>query len=67
MKTLHGFHLLREQEIKELKIQATLFRHEKTGAELLSLVNNDENKVFGITFRTPPADSTGVASGEHPC
>ncbi len=33
----------------------------KTGAELLSLTNDDENKVFGVTFRTPPADSTGVA------
>jgi hypothetical protein len=25
------------------------------------LINDDENKVFGITFRTPPRDSTGVA------
>jgi presequence protease len=33
----------------------------KTGAELLSLINDDDNKVFGITFRTPPKDSTGVA------
>jgi Zn-dependent M16 (insulinase) family peptidase len=23
--------------------------------------NDDENKVFGITFRTPPTDSTGIA------
>ncbi len=28
---------------------------------MLSLVNEDENKVFGITFKTPPEDSTGVA------
>ena len=25
------------------------------------LANQDENKVFNIIFRTPPADSTGVA------
>jgi Zn-dependent M16 (insulinase) family peptidase len=25
------------------------------------LENEDENKVFGISFATPPADSTGVA------
>ena len=25
------------------------------------MINDDENKVFGITFRTPPADSTGIA------
>ena len=41
--------------------QALLYRHRKTGAEVLSLVNDDENKVFGITFKTPPEDSTGVA------
>jgi Zn-dependent M16 (insulinase) family peptidase len=58
---IHGFELLRQQEISELKTQAKLFRHIKTGARLLALENDDENKVFGITFRTPPPDSTGVA------
>ena len=28
---------------------------------MLSLENPDENKVFGIAFRTPPSDSTGIA------
>lgn len=57
----HGFDLILEREIPELKTRARFFRHLKTGAELLSLENDDENKVFGITFRTPPTDSTGVA------
>jgi hypothetical protein len=61
MTTIHGFELLREQNIPELNTKAQLFRHVKTGAGLLSLENDDENKVFGITFRTPPTDSTGVA------
>ena len=61
MTTTHGFELLREQDIPELKTRAQIYRHIKTGAELLSLQNDDENKCFGITFRTPPADSTGVA------
>ena len=56
----YGFELLREQYIDELKTQARLYRHIQTGAELVSMVNDDENKVFGITFRTPPRDSTGV-------
>ncbi len=59
--TTDGFELLREQDIPELNTRARLYRHAKTGAELLSLENDDENKVFGITFRTPPSDSTGVA------
>jgi len=57
----YGFTLLREQYIDELKTYAKFYRHDKTGAELLSMTNDDENKVFGITFRTPPRDSTGVA------
>jgi Zn-dependent M16 (insulinase) family peptidase len=57
----HGFELLREEEIPELKTLARIYRHAATGAELLSLINDDENKVFGIVFRTPPRDSTGVA------
>ncbi len=61
MTIIEGFERLRVEDIQELKTQAQLFRHVKTGAELLSLINEDDNKVFGITFRTPPKDSTGVA------
>ena len=61
MHLIHGFHMEREQEIDELKTRARLYRHARTGAALLSLITEDENKVFGITFRTPPADATGVA------
>lgn len=61
MTELHGFELVWERNISELNTFAQLFRHRKTGAELLSLQNDDENKVFGITFRTPPSDSTGIA------
>jgi len=57
----NGFALVREQLVAELKTRARLFRHVQTGARLLSLENDDENKTFGITFRTPPADSTGAA------
>jgi len=60
MTTTQGFELLRDQDIAELKIGARLYRHVKTGAEVLSISSDDENKVFGITFRTPPTDSTGV-------
>src|SRR5215210_4043893 len=61
MSTIHGFELIREQDVPELNTHTRLLRHVATGAELLSLENDDENKVFGITFRTPPNDSTGVA------
>jgi Zn-dependent M16 (insulinase) family peptidase len=60
MDTRYGFELIKEQDIQELNTHANFFCHRKTGAKLLSLENNDENKVFGITFRTPPSDSTGL-------
>jgi Zn-dependent M16 (insulinase) family peptidase len=61
MAIIHGFELLQEYDLHELNTRARLLRHLQTGAELLSLENDDENKVFGIVFRTPPNDSTGVA------
>jgi Zn-dependent M16 (insulinase) family peptidase len=56
----HGFELLSDRDIPELNTRARLLRHAKTGAQLLSMENDDENKVFGISFVTPPADSTGL-------
>jgi Zn-dependent M16 (insulinase) family peptidase len=61
MTIQHGFELIEERKIEEINTVARRYRHVKTGADLLSLSNDDENKVFGITFRTPPPDSTGVA------
>lgn len=61
MSKNQNFELIKDEEIAELNTTAKLYRHKKTGAELLSLENDDENKVFGITFRTPPSDSTGIA------
>ncbi len=61
MKTIEGFELVEERKIAEYNTASRLFRHARTGAQVLSLSNDDDNKVFGITFRTPPKDSTGVA------
>ncbi|KAK9942150.1 hypothetical protein M0R45_007833 [Rubus argutus] len=55
-----GFEKVSEEFIGECKSKALLFRHKKTGAQVISVSNDDENKVFGIVFRTPPNDSTGI-------
>ncbi|KAK8613612.1 hypothetical protein V6N13_101370 [Hibiscus sabdariffa] len=55
-----GFEKVSEEFIEECKSKAVLFKHKKTGAEVMSVSNSDENKVFGIVFRTPPKDSTGI-------
>ena len=56
----HGFQLIREEKIEESNSLARVYRHVKSGAELLSVINDDENKVFGVTFRTPPSSSNGI-------
>jgi Zn-dependent M16 (insulinase) family peptidase len=56
-----AFMLIREQAIPELNATAKLYTHKRSGARLLSIINDDENKVFSINFRTTPKDSTGVA------
>jgi len=60
MSIIHGFELLKEENIEEMNIAGQLYRHVQSGAHLLSLQNDDENKVFGVSFRTPPTDSTGL-------
>lgn len=57
----HGFKLIEEREVAEINSLVRRYQHVKSGAELLSLSNDDPNKVFGVTFRTPPQDSTGIA------
>ena len=56
----HGFKLLEETKIKEINSIGRIFQHEKSGAKLFHIENDDDNKVFSITFRTPPNDSTGL-------
>ena len=56
-----SFTLIKEQQIPEINSLVQLWEHKRTGARLLSVINDDENKVFGVVFKTPPADSTGIA------
>ncbi|WP_040571369.1 insulinase family protein [Selenomonas noxia] len=58
---IHGFRRIRSEEVKEAEGTAHTFVHEKTGARLFFLETADDNKVFSISFRTPPVDDTGVA------
>ncbi len=58
---IHGFRLMKKEAVEELRSVLYLFAHEKSGAELLYIENDDDNKVFGAAFRTPPPDETGVA------
>lgn len=58
--TCHGFAVERRETVPELDADAYVLRHAASGARLLYLACDDENKAFAIGFKTPPADSTGV-------
>ena len=57
---LHGFHILRVEQIPEIRVTAYEIEHEKTGSAILHLHCDDRENLFSIGFRTPPRDSTGV-------
>ncbi len=57
---LHGFGLIRSEEVPELDADAYVMHHGASGARLLYLACEDENKAFAIGFKTPPVDDTGV-------
>jgi len=59
-ETLHGFRLLREKHVPELRLTALHLQHDKTGAEHLHIAREDSNNVFSIGFKTNPPDDTGV-------
>ena len=54
--TLHGFRIDRSVYVKELDSQAYEMTHVQSGARVLYIQNEDDNKVFSISFRTTPSD-----------
>jgi Zn-dependent M16 (insulinase) family peptidase len=60
-KVYSGFKILRTEFIEEVNSQGYIMEHSQSGAKLVYLANDDDNKVFTIGFRTPPADDTGIA------
>ena len=56
-----AYELIQKKELTDIQSQGYLLRHKKSGARVMLIENEDENKVFNIAFRTPPSDSTGVA------
>ncbi|WP_099204010.1 insulinase family protein [Scatolibacter rhodanostii] len=57
---IYGFEVKQKQYIEELQGEAYELHHEKSGAKILVVDNQDENKVFCVGFKTLPEDSTGV-------
>ncbi|MBD3344018.1 MAG: hypothetical protein GF401_03040 [Chitinivibrionales bacterium] len=59
-RVINGFEIIKVEPIPELRSEAVLFNHQKTGARLVHLYNEDPDNLFSIAFRTPVSDNTGV-------
>jgi presequence protease len=57
----HGFKLIEKRFVKEVNADCYYFEHVQSGAKLLKIASKDENKTFGITFKTVPSSDNGVA------
>ena len=58
--TVSGFTVTSKKTLAELDADAYVLHHRASGARLLYLACEDENKAFSIAFKTPPTDDTGV-------
>ncbi len=58
---MENYKLLEKKYIDEVASECLVYEHIKTGARVLTLQNDDNNKAFGIGFRTPPKFGNGAA------
>ena len=57
---LHGFRVTRIRNSEELGARVVEMVYDATGTELCWVDNGEENKLFSVTFKTLPENSTGV-------
>ena len=55
------YELLEERELSELNSKGYYFKHKKSGARVVAISNDDNNKVFSIGFRQKKPEA--VVSG----
>ena len=49
---LAAYEVLEERRIEDIASMGYILRHRKSGARVCVIANDDDNKVFHITFRT---------------
>ena len=57
---IHGFEVVENGEFALLNAKTTVLRHQKTGATVFFLINEDTNRAFDISFVTPLSDDKGI-------
>ena len=59
-QVIHGFTVLSRTPLDELEAVLWQLEHKKSGARLVWLEREEENKTFCIAFQTQPSDDTGI-------
>ena len=57
----YGFSVLRTEKLTDISATGYLLQHDKSGARLFYLDTEDNNKVFSVSFKTPPQNDCGTA------
>ncbi|MBR2527455.1 MAG: insulinase family protein [Blautia sp.] len=57
---VEGFEVIEERDYPLMDAVIYRFEHQKTGAELYYIANDDTNRAFDLNFLTAPIDNTGL-------
>ena len=60
IRDLNQYEIIKDEDLQDVKCHGYLLKHKKSGAKLVLMEADDDNKVFSVGFRTPPEDSTGL-------
>lgn len=60
MNAVAGYTLISSKPIPDLAAAGSLWRHDRTGAQVFCVECPDNNKVFSIGFNTPPDNDCGI-------
>lgn len=59
---VHGFKVSEIRDYAQLGAKVCLFNHEKTGARIIYIANDDPKKACALSFKTAPADDSGACN-----
>ena len=59
-EVVNGFETMETRDFPAMNASVVRFVHQKTGAELYYIANDDTNRIFDLTFRTESPDDTGI-------
>ena len=60
VENVKNYSLVEKRTVKDINSEVYYLTHNKTKAKVLLIENDDNDKTFGIGFRTPPVDNCGT-------